>query len=107
MHAPTSGLEFSAPRPAACRRRAAFSPESAAIPNSISTARTAASATSQRLQQDGGLAVLYGNIASDGCIVKTAGVDESIWKFSGRARFPRTPPSRHSWPTRSSPAMSS
>lgn len=36
--------------------------------------------------QDGGLAVLYGNIAQDGCIVKTAGVDESIWKFSGRAR---------------------
>jgi dihydroxy-acid dehydratase len=36
--------------------------------------------------RDGGLAVLYGNIAEKGCIVKTAGVDESIWKFSGRAR---------------------
>ncbi|MGL1832313.1 dihydroxy-acid dehydratase [Rhodocyclaceae bacterium SMB388] len=36
--------------------------------------------------QDGGLAVLYGNIAENGCIVKTAGVDESIWTFSGRAR---------------------
>src|SRR5574343_1344235 len=36
--------------------------------------------------KDGGLAVLYGNIAVDGCIVKTAGVDESIWKFTGRAR---------------------
>jgi dihydroxy-acid dehydratase len=36
--------------------------------------------------KDGGLAVLYGNIALDGCIVKTAGVDESIWKFSGPAR---------------------
>jgi dihydroxy-acid dehydratase len=36
--------------------------------------------------QDGGLAVLYGNIALDGCIVKTAGVDESIWKFNGTAR---------------------
>jgi dihydroxy-acid dehydratase len=35
---------------------------------------------------DGGLAVLYGNIAEDGCIVKTAGVDESIWKFEGTAR---------------------
>src|SRR6185295_5716908 len=35
---------------------------------------------------DGGLAVLYGNIATDGCIVKTAGVDSSIWKFEGRAR---------------------
>ncbi|MFC3096355.1 dihydroxy-acid dehydratase [Alteraurantiacibacter palmitatis] len=36
--------------------------------------------------KDGGLAVLYGNIAADGCIVKTAGVDESILKFTGTAR---------------------
>ncbi|MFA7604952.1 MAG: dihydroxy-acid dehydratase [Rhodocyclaceae bacterium] len=36
--------------------------------------------------EDGGLAVLYGNIAEKGCIVKTAGVDESIWRFTGRAR---------------------
>ena len=36
--------------------------------------------------KDGGLAVLYGNIALDGCIVKTAGVDESILKFNGTAR---------------------
>lgn len=36
--------------------------------------------------QDGGLAVLTGNIARNGCIVKTAGVDESIWKFTGKAR---------------------
>jgi dihydroxy-acid dehydratase len=36
--------------------------------------------------QDGGLAVLSGNIAEKGCIVKTAGVDASIWKFSGKAR---------------------
>ncbi|MBC00077.1 MAG: dihydroxy-acid dehydratase [Rhodobacteraceae bacterium] len=37
--------------------------------------------------QDGGLAVLYGNIALDGCIVKTAGVDDSILKFTGRVRI--------------------
>ena len=36
--------------------------------------------------KDGGLAVLYGNIALEGCIVKTAGVDESILKFNGTAR---------------------
>ena len=36
--------------------------------------------------KDGGLAVLYGNIALDGCIVKTAGVDESILKFTGTAK---------------------
>lgn len=35
--------------------------------------------------KDGGLAVLKGNIAQDGCVVKTAGVDENIWKFSGKA----------------------
>ncbi len=35
---------------------------------------------------DGGLAVLKGNIAQDGCVVKTAGVDESIWKFTGKAK---------------------
>lgn len=36
--------------------------------------------------QDGGIAILYGNLASDGCVVKTAGVDESIWYFEGKAR---------------------
>ncbi len=36
--------------------------------------------------KDGGLAVLKGNIALDGCIVKTAGVDEKIWHFSGPAK---------------------
>ena len=35
--------------------------------------------------KDGGLAILHGNIALDGCVVKTAGVDESIWTFSGPA----------------------
>lgn len=36
--------------------------------------------------KDGGLAVLFGNVAQDGCVVKTAGVDPSLWKFSGPAR---------------------
>ena len=36
--------------------------------------------------KDGGLAVLHGNIALDGCVVKTAGVDESIFRFSGPAK---------------------
>ncbi len=35
---------------------------------------------------EGGLAILKGNIAQDGCVIKTAGVDESIWKFSGPAK---------------------
>ncbi len=37
--------------------------------------------------KDGGLAVLYGNIAKDGCIVKTAGVDTSVFSFRGKAKI--------------------
>ena len=49
--------------------------------------RGRASATSSTpTSKEGGLAVLYGNLAEDGCIVKTAGVDASILKFSGPAR---------------------
>ena len=36
--------------------------------------------------KDGGLAILFGNIAKAGCVVKTAGVDESIWRFTGTAK---------------------
>ncbi len=36
--------------------------------------------------KEGGLAVLYGNIAADGCVVKTAGVDEALYTFEGKAR---------------------
>ena len=36
--------------------------------------------------RDGGLGVLFGNIAQDGCVIKTAGVDESIWHFEGPAK---------------------
>ncbi len=39
------------------------------------------------MSQDGGLAVLFGNLAQDGCIVKTAGVDKEILKFSGPAKI--------------------
>ncbi|MDI5568726.1 dihydroxy-acid dehydratase, partial [Salmonella enterica subsp. enterica serovar Kentucky] len=38
------------------------------------------------ISKDGGLAVLYGNFAENGCIVKTAGVDDSILKFTGPAK---------------------
>lgn len=36
--------------------------------------------------KDGGLCVLFGNIAQDGCVIKTAGVDESLWHFKGTAK---------------------
>jgi dihydroxy-acid dehydratase len=42
--------------------------------------------TDKAFTKDGGLAVLTGNLAKNGCIVKTAGVDESIWVFEGRAK---------------------
>jgi dihydroxy-acid dehydratase len=41
--------------------------------------------TAHAYTADGGLAVLRGNLAEDGCVVKTAGVDESIWTFEGPA----------------------
>jgi dihydroxy-acid dehydratase len=44
-------------------------------------------AASHAFSKDGGLAVLYGNLAEDGCIVKTAGVDDSILVFAGPARI--------------------
>ncbi len=44
-------------------------------------------AAEHAFSRDGGLAVLYGNLAEDGCIVKTAGVDESILRFKGPARI--------------------
>jgi dihydroxy-acid dehydratase len=37
--------------------------------------------------KDGGLAILKGNIAQNGCVIKTAGVDESIWHFKGKAKI--------------------
>lgn len=37
--------------------------------------------------KDGGLCILYGNLAQDGCVVKTAGVDEKIWNFQGPAKI--------------------
>jgi dihydroxy-acid dehydratase len=60
--------------------------------NSTSTAKRASSAMPEHpFSKDGGLAVLSGNLALDGCIVKTAGVDESILKFSGTGQSVRKP----------------
>ena len=75
----------SAPAPPASRRRRPSASPRAGT-RWTSTAPKAASATSEHAYaQEGGLAVLYGNIARDGCVVKTAGVDESIWVFEGPA----------------------
>ena len=66
----------------------AFSQSRALRARSTSTARRASSATLEHaFTKDGGLAVLYGNLAVDGCIVKTAGVDASNLTFAGPARI--------------------
>ena len=53
--------------------------------HSISIARVAAYAQRSTLTREGGLAVLFGNIAEDGCVVKTAGVEDELLVFEGRA----------------------
>jgi dihydroxy-acid dehydratase len=65
------------PHPAACRPRLR-SPRTAATELDIDRANGCIRDKAHAFSQDGGLAVLYGNIAEKGCIVKTAGVDESI-----------------------------
>ena len=83
----TRRANSSSPARAACRPRSrSASPR--AIPRSTRTAPRASSATpSTPSRKDGGLAVLYGNIALDGSIVKTAGVDAGSLKFKGPARI--------------------
>ena len=80
-------LEFYKAGPAGIRTTKAFSQNcrypSADTDRENGCIRNRANAFSE----EGGLAVLFGNIAENGCIVKTAGVDESIHKFTGRARI--------------------
>jgi dihydroxy-acid dehydratase len=64
----------------------AFSQDSRWKALDLDRAKGVIRSTENAFTKDGGLAVLYGNIAEKGCIVKTAGVDESIWKFTGKAR---------------------
>lgn len=79
-------LEFYKAGPAGIRTTKAFSQDcrypSADIDREAGCIRNIDNAYSQ----EGGLAVLFGNLAEDGCIVKTAGVDESIHVFTGPAR---------------------
>ena len=103
VHAPTMGeaIELNDVRrptaPEAARRRSLAAP--GGVPTNVGFSQdkyyaeldTDAAAGCIRevehaYSKDGGLAVLHGNLAEDGCIVKTAGVDESIWHFEGPAR---------------------
>ena len=104
VHAPTMGDAIGANdirRPkasAAARQRAlaapggvrttvAFSQDKYYAEADTDTANGCIREVEHAYSRDGGLAVLYGNLASDGCIVKTAGVDQSAWRFEGPARI--------------------
>jgi dihydroxy-acid dehydratase len=65
----------------------AFSQDKYHAEADLDRARGCVRAVENAYSKDGGLAVLYGNVATDGCIVKTAGVDDSILKFEGPARI--------------------
>jgi dihydroxy-acid dehydratase len=80
-------LEFYKAGPAGIRTTKAFS-QSCRYPTADTDRQNGCIRNRENaFSEEGGLAVLYGNIAVDGCIVKTAGVDESIHKFSGKARI--------------------
>ncbi len=72
--------------PGGVRTTVAFSQDSYFTEADTDVAQGCVRETQHAYSTDGGLAVLYGNIARDGCVVKTAGVDASILRFEGRAR---------------------
>ena len=71
--------------PGGVRSHAAFSQSSRWKSLDIDRAKGVIRNIDHAFSRDGGLAVLFGNLAPDGCIVKTAGVDEKILSFTGRA----------------------
>ncbi|MGO9483628.1 MAG: dihydroxy-acid dehydratase [Rhodomicrobium sp.] len=71
--------------PGGVRTTEAFSQSKRSDALDLDRAKGVIRSAANAFSKDGGLAVLYGNIAADGCIVKTAGVDESNLKFSGPA----------------------
>ena len=77
--------EFYSAAPGGVRTTEAFSQSKRSDALDLDRAKGVIRSAESAFSQDGGLAVLYGNIATDGCIVKTAGVDESCLKFSGPA----------------------
>jgi dihydroxy-acid dehydratase len=80
-------LQFYRAGPAGIRTTKAFSQDCRYPTADIDRQQGCIRDRAHAFSEEGGLAVLFGNIAEAGCIVKTAGVDESIHKFSGRARI--------------------
>lgn len=79
--------EFYKAAPGGVRTKVAFSQSSMYKELDIDSEVGCIRSVDNAYSQDGGLCVLYGNIAQDGCIVKTAGVDASVWEFDGPARI--------------------
>jgi dihydroxy-acid dehydratase len=79
--------EFFKAAPGGVRTKKAFSQSSTYKTLDVDSVGGCIRSVEHAYSPDGGLCVLYGNIAQDGCIVKTAGVDASIWKFDGPARI--------------------
>jgi dihydroxy-acid dehydratase len=80
-------LEFYKAGPAGIRTTKAFSQNCRYLTADTDREKGCIRNRANAFSEEGGLAVLFGNIAENGCIVKTAGVDESIHKFTGRARI--------------------
>ena len=72
--------------PAGVRTKVAFSQDTYFDSTDDDAAKGCIRDVEHAYAREGGLAVLHGNVATEGCIVKTAGVDESCWRFEGRAR---------------------
>jgi dihydroxy-acid dehydratase len=72
--------------PGGVATKIAFSQDKYFAEPDLDAARGCIRQVAHAYSKEGGLAVLHGNIAEDGCIVKTAGVDESSWRFEGPAR---------------------
>lgn len=73
--------------PGGVRTTVAFSQQSRFLELDTDRAGGVIRSVENAFTKDGGLAVLFGNLAEEGCVVKTAGVDECIWTFSGVARI--------------------
>ena len=84
-HATEEVKEFYMASPGGIPTQVAFSQDRQYLSLDVDRARGCIRNHEHAYSEDGGLAVLYGNLATNGCIVKTAGVDESILKFTGKA----------------------
>ena len=85
-HASPEVQEFYKAAPGGVRTQVAFSQDKHYQRLDLDREKGCIRSREHAYSQDGGLAVLYGNLAPNGCIVKTAGVDESILTFTGVAR---------------------